>query len=96
MSMRPTGHEMNLEIMPDTGCQYSPSCLACPLPVCKYDNPGLEIHLARGQSWVRVEKLKAKDREIMDALGQGVTHVVAAKMFGVTARTIARVSARNR
>ena len=24
---------------PDTGCQYSPSCLACPLPVCKYDAP---------------------------------------------------------
>lgn len=21
----------------DTGCQFSPTCLACPLPVCKYD-----------------------------------------------------------
>jgi len=22
---------------PDTGCEYSPSCLDCPLPVCKWD-----------------------------------------------------------
>jgi len=21
----------------DDGCEYSPSCLQCPLPVCKYD-----------------------------------------------------------
>lgn len=23
----------------DTGCQVSPSCLRCPLPQCKYDDP---------------------------------------------------------
>ena len=23
----------------DDGCEYSPSCLQCPLPVCKYDDP---------------------------------------------------------
>jgi len=25
--------------VPDDGCEYSPSCLLCPLPVCKYDDP---------------------------------------------------------
>lgn len=25
----------------DTGCIYSPTCLACPLPVCKEDAPNL-------------------------------------------------------
>lgn len=23
----------------DDGCEYSPSCLTCPLPLCKYDDP---------------------------------------------------------
>ena len=23
----------------DTGCEVSPSCLTCPLPQCKYDDP---------------------------------------------------------
>ncbi len=23
----------------DTGCEVSPSCLNCPLPQCKYDDP---------------------------------------------------------
>ena len=27
------------EISIDTGCEYSPSCLTCPLPVCKYEAP---------------------------------------------------------
>jgi len=25
--------------VPDAGCEYSLSCLQCPLPVCKYDDP---------------------------------------------------------
>jgi len=25
--------------VPDDGCEYSPSCLLCRLPVCKYDDP---------------------------------------------------------
>ena len=25
----------------DTGCEASDSCLDCPLPFCKYDDPGL-------------------------------------------------------
>ena len=25
----------------DNGCEYSPSCLKCPLPVCKYDAQGI-------------------------------------------------------
>jgi hypothetical protein len=24
----------------DDGCEVSPSCLSCPLPLCKYDDPG--------------------------------------------------------
>lgn len=28
-----------LEYLPDTGCNLAPSCLQCPLPACKYDDP---------------------------------------------------------
>lgn len=28
-------------IPPDEGCQYSSSCLSCPLPVCKHDRKHL-------------------------------------------------------
>ena len=24
---------------PDNGCEVSPSCLSCPLPLCRYDDP---------------------------------------------------------
>ena len=36
----------SLELLPerypyrDEGCEVSPSCLKCPLPQCKYDEPG--------------------------------------------------------
>ena len=34
------GEEVSVE--PDRGCELSLSCLRCPLPVCKYDQPGQE------------------------------------------------------
>ncbi len=27
------------EYIGDDGCEYSPTCLRCPLPLCKYDDP---------------------------------------------------------
>lgn len=37
----------------DTGCDLNPSCLACPLPVCRHDDP----HVAKLYSnyWVIVD-----------------------------------------
>jgi hypothetical protein len=28
-----------IEVIPDKGCEVSPSCLRCPLPQCVYDEP---------------------------------------------------------
>tara|TARA_B110000438_G_scaffold285987_1_gene316716 strand:+ start:473 stop:811 length:339 start_codon:yes stop_codon:yes gene_type:complete len=32
----------NKEAIYDDGCEYSNSCLNCPLPLCKYDDPILD------------------------------------------------------
>tara|TARA_B110000438_G_scaffold147855_1_gene142416 strand:- start:8511 stop:8849 length:339 start_codon:yes stop_codon:yes gene_type:complete len=32
----------NKEVIYDDGCEYSNSCLDCPLPLCKYDDPILD------------------------------------------------------
>ena len=43
-SLVPDCHEIGFDLAPyvtgalrDSGCQWSPSCLACPLPKCKHD-----------------------------------------------------------
>lgn len=43
---QPTRVDQNI-VTPDTGCSYSPTCLSCPLPVCKEDAPDLayDYHL---------------------------------------------------
>ena len=28
-----------IPVQPDRGCELSRSCLRCPLPICKYDQP---------------------------------------------------------
>jgi len=38
----------------DDGCQYSPTCLRCPLPTCKYDDP-VGVFL-----WVMRKRLSAE------------------------------------
>jgi len=32
------GERLENYFVDDDGCEYSPSCLQCPLPVCKYDD----------------------------------------------------------
>jgi len=32
---------------PDKGCEFSRSCLACPLPLCKDDMEPIELHRLR-------------------------------------------------
>ncbi len=37
-----TDHKVDRETFQDDGdCEASPSCLDCPLPQCKYDDPSL-------------------------------------------------------
>ena len=66
----------------DDGCEVSPSCLSCPLPICKYDDP----------AWFQREKQKKKDRRVIAALrGDGLSVQEVAVRFDISQRTIFRI-----
>ena len=71
----------------DTGCEASDSCLDCPLPVCKYDNP----------DWYHRNRRFAKDFRIVQIMQQESLSVAgAAERFGITPRTVFRIMQRCR
>ena len=66
----------------DDGCDISSSCLRCPLPVCKFDNPG----------WMRRASRHRRDESVVQALrdeGLGVAEL--ADRFQLSSRTIHRI-----
>ena len=66
----------------DEGCDLFESCLRCPLPQCKYDDPG----------WLRREQRKARDSRVMEALWRDRISVSeAAVRFALSQRTIFRI-----
>ncbi len=66
----------------DTGCEVSASCLNCPLPMCKYDDP----------VWFQRNRRLAKDFKVWAAIQQEDLSVEeAAERFEVTQRTIFRI-----
>src|SRR6185503_20143424 len=66
----------------DTGCDLYPSCLRCPLPRCRYEEPGGAAAILRG----------GRDASILRAAEQdGVDVDQLAAMFGLSRRTIFRV-----
>ena len=66
----------------DLGCEVSATCLRCPLPQCKYDNPG----------WLQREKRYDRDRQVIYALhSDGLSAPEAAVRFDLSQRTIFRI-----
>jgi hypothetical protein len=70
----------------DTGCTVSPSCLNCPLPVCKYDS--------REALWEF--KLIDRNAEILACLASGMYAEEVGKAFGLTRRTVQRIRAQHK
>ena len=71
----------------DTGCKLSPSCLACPFPVCIEDDP----------TWFTRNKRRLFNASVLDAVAiEGMTVESAAVMFKVTERTIYRAMVKAR
>ena len=66
----------------DDGCEYSPSCLSCPLPACKYDYPGGAL----GMSF----DIKRENMAAAAAYATREGPAAAAVMFSVSERTIYR------
>ena len=73
-------------VYPDHGCDLHPSCLSCPLPRCRYDEPG----------WLRRGKQGDRDARIVEARGAGRPVKDVAARFGVSQRTVHRVLAAGR
>ena len=66
----------------DTGCDLHPSCLKCPLPRCRYDEPG----------WLQREERESRDTEVMRLkLRQALSVDEIAGRFGVSTRTVHRI-----
>ena len=71
----------------DTGCEASDSCLDCPLPLCKYDDP----------VWYHHNRRLARDFRIMHVMqGECLSIEETAERFSVTVRTVFRILQRCR
>ena len=66
----------------DGGCDLYPSCLTCPLPRCRYDDPGGAAAMLRTGRDATIIRLASSDGLTVDEL---------ATMFGVSRRTVFRV-----
>lgn len=66
----------------DEGCELAPSCLNCPLPLCRYDLPG----------GVRRQRLRTRDDAIIRLRRVGGLPVEEiARRFGLSRRSVFRV-----
>ena len=66
----------------DGGCDLYPSCLRCPLPRCRYDDPGGAAAMLRSGRNAAILRLADRD---------GLTVEELAQSFGVSRRTVFRV-----
>ena len=66
----------------DCGCDLYPSCLRCPLPRCRYEEPGGAAAMLRSGRDAAIARLAREQGLGVDAL---------AERFGVSRRTIFRV-----
>jgi hypothetical protein len=67
------------ELYQDRGCEFSPRCLECPLPACRYDLPAKQAGV-----WFRALKL-------LPLIEQGRTMEQLAADIGVSRRTVFRL-----
>ena len=65
----------------DDGCDVHPHCLTCPLPRCRYDEPG----------GLRALLNSRRDRQIVALRLKGVAVEDLAGRFGVSRRTVFRI-----
>ncbi|MCH8818123.1 MAG: helix-turn-helix domain-containing protein [Chloroflexi bacterium] len=71
----------------DDGCEVSLSCLACPLPICKFDDPG----------WLqRANRQNRDDAMIRARAAERLSVAEIAQRFEVSTRTVHRVLKQDR
>ena len=65
----------------DNGCEYSPSCLTCPLRICKFDDPG----------WIKREDTEKRDEAFLRFKSMKWSADEIATEMKVSSRTVHRV-----
>ena len=65
----------------DDGCEVSPHCLECPLPRCRYDEPG----------GLRGLLNESRNAEVLRARAGGYTVEEIATRFGISRRSVFRI-----
>jgi hypothetical protein len=70
----------------DDGCDIHPHCLTCPLPRCRYEEPG----------GLRALLNEYRDRQIVELRRKGMAVDELAGRFGVSRRTVFRVLGNSR
>ncbi len=66
----------------DDGCEISRSCLSCPLPQCKYDDP----------RWYMEERRKERDRRVLETKErENLSVSEVARRFELSPRTVFRI-----
>ncbi len=66
----------------DDGCEVYFSCLDCPLPICKFDDPG----------WLQRESRQSRDEAMISARrSEDLSVAEVAERFEVSTRTVHRV-----
>ncbi len=66
----------------DEGCDVAPECLSCPLPRCRYDDPG----------WLKRQTRMERDRRVLAAKREeGLGPGALAARFGLSRRTVHRI-----
>ncbi len=73
----------------DTGCEAAPRCLECPLPRCRYDEPG-------GLRGLLNRDRDRRIAELQSASGGRVPVDELAGRFGLSRRTVFRILAKGR
>ncbi len=70
----------------DDGCEVAPACLECPLPRCRYDEPG----------GLRGLLNESRDAEVLQARSRGQTIGEIATRFDISRRSVFRILRRGR
>jgi DNA-binding transcriptional ArsR family regulator len=65
----------------DEGCEFAPSCLNCPLPICVYEEPAGKERLMKKRRAAKMEQLFVKEGKTIRELSQ---------IFKVSRRTVQR------
>lgn len=68
----------------DDGCDVHPNCLTCPLPRCRYEEPGGLRALVNARRDEQIVQLRLKGMPVEDLAGR----------FGVSRRTVFRILGR--